>query len=264
MIIPQYSRLSHHTVTDGGTFSVPGQEDFTISGSGSWTPYDLALSEIGVDELNEKAFIRIGSNIKQFSFGGSGVTGSLSSVLSIGNTTGGNDIIMSNGDFIVSPDSSNSFGIDNLGSYLDVDLQGGDRITIGQNSGFDGIVINNNDVLINGFRFSYATASTSDDTQTTIISYSLSAPDKMGWYEAYVTGIKSDGSEGYFSKINSAIRNDSGTLFQIGSVDLVEKTDFSTATSTIDFSGTSVRVRITGEIATNINWTCRLKHSRII
>lgn len=67
-IIAQYSRLSHHTILDGLTFSVPSQEDFTISGSGSWTKYDLALSEIGVDELGNKAYIRIGSSINEFVF----------------------------------------------------------------------------------------------------------------------------------------------------------------------------------------------------
>ena len=70
-IIAQYSRLSHHTILDGLTFSVPSQEDFTISGSGSWTQYDLALSEIGVDELGNKAFIRVGSTINEIAFVGS-------------------------------------------------------------------------------------------------------------------------------------------------------------------------------------------------
>ena len=70
-IIAQYSRLSHHTILDGLTFSVPSQEDFTISGSGSWTEYDLALSEIGVDELGNKAYIRIGNTINEFVFTGS-------------------------------------------------------------------------------------------------------------------------------------------------------------------------------------------------
>jgi hypothetical protein len=69
MIIEQFSRISHHTVTDGITFSVPSQEDFTIkSGTGSWTNYDLALSEIGVDELGKRAYIRINDEIKEFVF----------------------------------------------------------------------------------------------------------------------------------------------------------------------------------------------------
>ena len=73
--ITQYSRISHHTIAGsasaGLTFSVPAQEDFT---DGSWTPYDLALSEIGVNEQDEKVYIRIDDEIKEFAFiGASGV-----------------------------------------------------------------------------------------------------------------------------------------------------------------------------------------------
>jgi len=68
-IIRQNSRISHHTLTATGiTFSVPSQEDFTISGSGSWTLTDLAYSEIGVAETDGRAFIRIGDDIKEFQF----------------------------------------------------------------------------------------------------------------------------------------------------------------------------------------------------
>jgi hypothetical protein len=73
--ITQYSRISHHTIAGsasaGLTFSVPAQEDFT---DGSWTPYDLALSEIGVNEQDERVFMRIDDEIKEFAFiGASGV-----------------------------------------------------------------------------------------------------------------------------------------------------------------------------------------------
>lgn len=84
-IISQYSRISHHTITDGATFSVPSQEDFTLEGlTGSWTPYDLVLSEIGVDESNKRVFIRIDDEIKEFQF--SGATGSQG--ISVGGITG--------------------------------------------------------------------------------------------------------------------------------------------------------------------------------
>ena len=94
MIISQYSRLSHHTITDGFTFSVPSQEDFTIKGSQSWTAYDLALSEIGVDELNSKAFIRIGNSIQEFQLigpTGSMIIGSPSELLWIGQSVANHD-----------------------------------------------------------------------------------------------------------------------------------------------------------------------------
>jgi len=66
MRITQYSRISHHTTTStqSTSFTVPSTEDFT---SGSWTIYDLAQSEIGVNEGHSRSFIRIGSNVKEFS-----------------------------------------------------------------------------------------------------------------------------------------------------------------------------------------------------
>lgn len=77
-LISQFSRISHHTVAlsattsfSGKTFTVPGSEDFTLGG---WTIYDLALSEIGVDEFRNKAYIRIGNNINEFNFGTGGTS----------------------------------------------------------------------------------------------------------------------------------------------------------------------------------------------
>jgi len=66
-LINQYSRISHHTLTTTGTtaFSVPLSEDFS---DGSWTPTDLALSEIGVKEGTDQAFLRIGNTIHEFMF----------------------------------------------------------------------------------------------------------------------------------------------------------------------------------------------------
>jgi len=66
-IILGQARLSNHTLTTpGATFGVPPQEDFTIRGtSQSWGTGDLALSEIGVNEGDGTAFIRIGGTISQ-------------------------------------------------------------------------------------------------------------------------------------------------------------------------------------------------------
>ena len=97
-LITQYSRVSHHTITTSGltgttSFTVPSSEDFT---DGSWTIFDLALSEIGVDEDRGRAFIRIGNEIKEFQFSATtdsyitgGTYNSGTGVLTLGNTTGG-------------------------------------------------------------------------------------------------------------------------------------------------------------------------------
>lgn len=105
--ITQYSRISHHTLSGSAsaTFSVPASEDFT---DGTWTPNDLSLSEIGVNEDSKKAYIRINDEIKEFSFnpgiigptgptGPAGGTQSLEDTLAIGNTSGPNHIYMNDG-----------------------------------------------------------------------------------------------------------------------------------------------------------------------
>ena len=70
--ITQYSRISHHTITgtssNYATFSVPSSEDFT---DGTWTVTDLAISEIGINEYDYKAYIRINDTIKEFAWSGS-------------------------------------------------------------------------------------------------------------------------------------------------------------------------------------------------
>jgi hypothetical protein len=66
LLVTSYSRLSHHTLTTSGlTFSIPLQEDFTLTGTMSWTATDLCLSEIGINEADQTAFIRIGGTISQ-------------------------------------------------------------------------------------------------------------------------------------------------------------------------------------------------------
>ncbi len=97
-IINQYSRIKHHTLTTpGATFSVPPQEDFTLTGTQSWNSNgsDLAMSEIGVSRADNKAYIRIGNIINELSLAGSTYSGNrLDQVLTLGNNTGTNNIIM--------------------------------------------------------------------------------------------------------------------------------------------------------------------------
>ena len=59
----QSARIKHHTSTTSGSFTVPASEDFT---DGSWDKWDLAKSEIAVNDNSTKVFVRIGSAIKEF------------------------------------------------------------------------------------------------------------------------------------------------------------------------------------------------------
>ena len=78
--LTQYSRISHHTIygLTGSTFSVPSQEDFT---AGDWTIYDLALSEIGVNETDKKAYMRIDTEVKEFAWAGDRTAGLTNSII---------------------------------------------------------------------------------------------------------------------------------------------------------------------------------------
>jgi hypothetical protein len=66
-LVKQYSRIAHHTLVGltGSTFSIPASSDFT---DGTWTSYDLYLSEFGVNQPDNKLFVRIGNNINEIGF----------------------------------------------------------------------------------------------------------------------------------------------------------------------------------------------------
>jgi len=98
-LITQESRISHHTLygSASATFSIPPSEDFT---DGSWNinGTELALSEIGVNEDAGLAYIRIGSDIKQFQlYGSTSSANTLFDTLVAGNTTGPNFIDVDSG-----------------------------------------------------------------------------------------------------------------------------------------------------------------------
>jgi phage baseplate assembly protein gpV len=110
--VTQYSRISHHTLAGSAsaTFSVPASEDFT---DGSWSIYDLALSEIGINEDSKKAYIRINDEVKEFEFiGGTAGAENLSDTLAVGNTTGPHDIVIDTTQSIVSSNGSGKIELD--------------------------------------------------------------------------------------------------------------------------------------------------------
>lgn len=72
--------------------------------------------------------------------------------------------------------------------------------------------------------------------------------------EANTIGRKSDGSQVISSKILATYKNDSGVLSLVGSQNTISNSDFTTASISMDISGTNIRIRITGEAATTISW----------
>lgn len=123
-IIPQNSRIKHHTITIPSlTFSVPASEDFT---DGSWTSRELCLSELGVNESDKKVYMRIGSEIVELYTTATGLTGvggatqTLADTLQYGNISGGQSILMSSGDLVQSFNTS-----DNLLNLRDSPIETG-------------------------------------------------------------------------------------------------------------------------------------------
>lgn len=112
MKITQYSRISHHTTTgsQSSIFTIPPSEDFT---SGGWSIYDLALSEIGVNEASKRSFIRIGGEVKEFllsSYATASTIGTASATLKTYNLSNPGDIIWVEGKIKAITQDTNYFG----------------------------------------------------------------------------------------------------------------------------------------------------------
>jgi len=296
MIINQFSRISHHTITDGLSFSVPSQEDFTlpITASGSWTPYDLALSEIGVDELQKKAYIRINDEIKEFVFTGTGSNCCpLSSTLALGNTTGANNIILSdlgiNSSRIIDEPGENWFGFSDKSGTTFFDIQAGSSSN--ERSYIEGkkdelqlrslvdtgvaeyseislkpqsLQIQTNTqgdpVIIQQEYYQRHLITTTNSTPVDIFTYSFNA-GSIKYFEADLTAVNLTRTEASYDGFFSVIRRDlGGTLHQVSSVDKTTKTEFTTASASFGFSGSTVYCKVSGETGTTINWILNIKY----
>lgn len=99
----------------------------------------------------------------------------------------------------------------------------------------------------------YATVSTTDATVTT--AYSWSIPLGISCIEITVTAIKSDLIQGASYKRIMTFRNVAGVISAVGSITALDtKEDNAAWDCTIDNSGTTGRVRVTGAISANITW----------
>ncbi|MFY8170058.1 MAG: hypothetical protein ACOVK2_02960 [Candidatus Fonsibacter sp.] len=95
---------------------------------------------------------------------------------------------------------------------------------------------------------------TTNATVTTIHTFNCvnSGPKS---YKVRVIGYKGDYSKSYLGELFGLYNYDGATVTLINSLDLVEKTSFTTATSTISISGTDIIIEVTGEAATTIYWS---------
>lgn len=101
---------------------------------------------------------------------------------------------------------------------------------------------------------STGTTTTTNATITTIHTFTCVSSGPKS-YKVRVIGNKTDYSKSYLGELFGLYNYDGATVTLIGSLDLIEKTNFTTATSTISISGTTILVRVTGEALTDINWS---------
>lgn len=75
--------------------------------------------------------------------------------------------------------------------------------------------------------------------------------------KATVTGMKSDDTKAYVAELYAAVRMNAYAVTIFGGVDKLEKSEFTTATSTIEIESSAVAIRVIGEASTTIRWSVK-------
>lgn len=101
----------------------------------------------------------------------------------------------------------------------------------------------------------YNSVSTNDATVTDLFLLSMSDGEVLT-LESKVNGIKDDSSLAIGGTVFGVFRKSGGVIFQISTSDVVIKSSFATATFDLDTDGINVRIRATGQAATDISWSC--------
>jgi hypothetical protein len=101
-----------------------------------------------------------------------------------------------------------------------------------------------------GLTFYKKTKNTTTNTPTGILNVSLG----LGITSIKVRIVALSTTNGYGAEMFGVFKNIGGTVTQVSTTDLLEKSDFSTATIDFNISGTTVTVRVIGEAATTIDW----------
>ena len=106
---------------------------------------------------------------------------------------------------------------------------------------------------------------TSDDTTALMIYCDMDptgSTSSIVQIKAHVRGISSDKMLGYAAEITSWVRVNPAEPYpvtQIGVVDYIIKSEFTTAHSSFVVSGPNMYIDVTGEIGITIDWTCNVE-----
>lgn len=105
---------------------------------------------------------------------------------------------------------------------------------------------------------------TTDATVTTLDSFTIPSNCTVIW-SAAVAAEKSDNTQGAGYLLTAVFRNNGGTVAQISTTQqggVFE--DDATWDATMDFSGTTARIRVTGKAATTIQWSSISTYLQVI
>ena len=124
------------------------------------------------------------------------------------------------------------------------------------------------DTLTNTSWSSAGTTYTNGDTKTTMWFGFIESPQTQTGYNAMtikasVVGYQPNGgsSKAYGAELSATFYNQGGTYsYQVGTTDVVEKTNFDTATSHLELGNEgAVMLTITGEADTTIFWAAEFR-----
>jgi hypothetical protein len=105
----------------------------------------------------------------------------------------------------------------------------------------------------------FRTLETTDDTPTTVVwpLSDLEVGTTTVGIKATVTGINSTEDKAYISELYAAVRMNGYAVTIFGGVDKLEKTEYTTATSTIDIDSSNAAIIVTGEVGETIKWSVK-------
>jgi hypothetical protein len=105
----------------------------------------------------------------------------------------------------------------------------------------------------------FTSAETTGATPTTLIwpLSGLEVGTTAVGIKATVTGINSTDDKAYLSELYAAVRMNAYAVTIFGGVDKLEKSEYTTATSTIDIDSLNAAIIVTGEVGETIRWSVK-------
>jgi hypothetical protein len=245
-LVKQYSRIAHHTLVGltGSTFSIPASSDFT---DGTWTSYDLYLSEFGVNEADKKLYIRIDDEIKEIAFAATGsAAGTLEETLALGNTMGTYSIYMNNGK-LFSTNGTSSFAMSDSSTINLTPQQEFNKLnyTFGYNE-------------IKTMREN-TTSGTASSTIFTITNAQLPT-ESVCKVILSTQAIDPTNFLYYSNEMFAFFYSNGGTVSLLGTVDENQKTNMAGGGSVISTDGIDINISVSGDAGSSIYWASTITY----